>query len=71
MKLFHRLASCVLMASLLSLAGCPVGMDRRDERGGSHSSEQGRHDDGRGDRDDSRRDDRHDKQHDSDDEHPR
>jgi hypothetical protein len=70
MTLFHRIAGCILMASLLGLAGCPVGMDRGYRRGDGQSSEQGRHDDGRGDRGDSRRDDGHDRdQHQ--DEHPR
>jgi len=46
MTLFQRIASCFLMASALGLAGCPVGMDRRDGRDDRQSSDQGRHDDG-------------------------
>ena len=71
MTLFHRLAGCLLMASLLGLAGCPVVLDHRDGRGDGRSSERGRHDGTRDDRGDSRRDDSHDKDHRSDDDHPR
>ena len=68
MRLLHRVTICVLIASLLGLAGCPVGFDRRDGRQGDHRSAPPRHDDSRGDRNDSHHDDNPDQQHDRD--HP-
>lgn len=71
MAVLHRVAIGFLIASTLSLASCPYGMDHRDGRDDRQNSEQRNHCDDRGDRGDARRDGGHDSDRHPDNDSPR
>jgi hypothetical protein len=44
----YRIAAMTLLGTVaLGLAGCPLGMERHDERNRGQNSSRGQHDDGR------------------------
>jgi hypothetical protein len=70
MNILQRVTTCVLIASLFGLAGCPVGMNRYDGQGRNQGSQRGHQDDSRDNRDHSRHDDNRDHPPNSDENRP-